>query len=450
MSAPWFCLTTLYALSWASPPPPGPPIETLENPSAQVLTLEAAVQRATQETQRSKLTQEQEIIAQAATTKARAFFFPTLRVAGNYTHRAFETINETGGRRATIQAKNALFATANIQWTLLDIRGIPLYRAAFSTREAGQLEARNQRRLNGMEAADAFLQTLTAQSVEEAARHRIELAEKNLSVATSLHNAGLVSLNDITRAKLEKANAETSLETAVGVTLTTKLRLATLLDLEWGADYQLLSPEGFLHNAENQKPLAEQPPIEEVLENRLDFLALEQQAQAAKFLAQEPWMRLLPTLSLIGQGRLTNETGLNNRKWDGSVGLELSWTLFDGGLRYGDWREKRAQAQIASIQTELQRRQIRADLQIAFQNMHIAQTTLSQAKATLALAEQNIQETTTLYHQGLTTALQLLDASVQKFEADVNFATQRYALGLALVNLYSVAGMDALGRKVEL
>jgi len=422
----------------------------LENPSIQALTLETAVQRATQETQRSKLTQEQETIAQAATTKARAFFFPTLGVTGNYNRRAFETIRDMGGERVTIQAKNALSATANIRWTLLDIRGIPLYRAACSTRDAGLLEARNQRRLNGMEAADAFLQTLTAQAVEEAARQRISLAEKNLSDASSLHQAGLVSLNDITRAKLEKANAETSLETAVGVTLATKLRLATLLDLEWGSDYQLLAPEDFLHSAENQKPQDESPPVEEVLEKRLDFLALEQQAQAAKFLSQEPWMRLLPTLSLIGQGRITNETGLSNRKWDGNLGLELSWTLFDGGLRYGEWSERRAQAQIAFIQTELQRRQIRADLQIALQNMHIAQTTLRQAKATLELADQNIQETTTLYHQGLTTALQLLDASVQKFEADVNFATQRYALGLALINLYSVAGMDALGRKVEL
>jgi outer membrane protein TolC len=436
MSAAWFCLT-LSALSLASS-------------STQVLTFETAVQRATQETQRSKLTQEQEIIAQAATTKARAFFFPTLGATGTYTRRAFETIREIGGERAVMQARNALSATANLRWTLLDIRGIPLYRAACSTRDAGHLEALNQRRLNGMEAADAFLQTLAAQAVEEAARHRIALAEKNLSDAASLHNAGLVSLNDITRAKLEKANAETNLETAIGAALATKLLLATLLDLEWGTDYQLLSPEGFLQHAESPKAPSEQASVEEVLAKRLDFLALEKQAEAAKFFAQEPWMRLLPSLNLIGQGRFTNETGLSNRNWDGSLSLELSWTLFDGGLRYGEWREKRAQAKIASIQTELQRRQIRADLQIALQNMRIAQTTLLQAKATLELAEQNIRETTTLYHQGLTTALQLLDASVQKFEADVNFATQRYALGLALLNLYSVAGMDALGKEVEL
>jgi len=436
MSVAWFCLT-LSALSLANSP-------------TQVLTLEMAVQRATEETQRSKLTREQELIAQAATTKARAFFFPTLSTTATYTRRAFETVRDIGGQRATIQAKNALSSTANLRWTLLELRGIPLYRAACSARDAGQLEALNQRRLNGMEAADAFLQTLTAQAVEEAARHRIALAEKNLRDATSLHEAGLTSLNDVTRAKLEKANAKTHLENAVGATLTTKLRLATLLDLEWGSDYQLLTPEDFLHHAENQKPLTEQPSAGDVLAKRLDFLALEKKAAAAKFFAQEPWMRLLPSLSLIGQGRLTNETGLANRNWDGSLSLELGWVLFDGGLRYGEWHERRAQANIAFIQAELQRRQIRADLQIALQNMRIAQTTLHQAKATLELADQNIRETTTLYQQGLTTALQLLDASVQKFEADVNFATQRYALGLALLNLHSIAGMDALGREVEL
>ncbi|MCL2012731.1 MAG: TolC family protein [Cystobacterineae bacterium] len=443
MYAAWF----LSVLPWGALPLQNP---ASANPPAQVLTLEAAVQRATRETQRAKLTQEQEVIAQAATTKARAFFFPTLELTGNYTRRAFETIRDIGGERAVMQARNALSSTANLRWTLLDVRGIPLYRAACSTREAGRLEAQNQRRLNGMEAADAFLQTLAAQAVEEAARHRIALAEKNLSDATALHAAGLVSLNDITRAKLEKANAETSLENALGITLAAKLRLATLLDLEWEANYQLLPPEAFLQHAENQNTQGEQPPVEKVLAQRLDFLALEQQAEAAQFFAQEPWMRLLPTLSLIGQGRLTNETGLSNRKWDGNLGLELSWTLFDGGMRYGEWNERRAQAQMASIRMELQRRQIHADLHIAFQNMHIAQTTLRQARATLELATQNIHETTTLYQQGLTTALQLLDASVKKFEADVHFATQRYALGLALLNLYSVTGMDALGQEVGL
>jgi len=436
MSAAWLCIT-LSALSLASSPP-------------QVLTLEMAIQRATMETQRSQLTKEQELIAQAATTKARAFFFPTLSTSSTYTRRAFEVVRDIGGTRATIQAKNAFSSTANLRWTLLDIRGIPLYRAAVSTRDAGKLEASNQRRLNGMEAADAFLQTLAAQAVEEAARHRISLAEKNLNDATSLHEAGLASLNDITRARLEKANATTHLETAVGATLTSKLRLATLLDLEWGSDYQLLAPEEFLHQAENQKPLEEQPHIGEVLAKRLDFLALEKQAEASKFFAQEPWMRLFPSLNLIGQGRFTNETGLANRHWDGNVSFELSWTLFDGGLRYGEWYERRAQAKIAFIQKELQQRQIRADLQIALQNMHIAQTTLRQATATLELAEQNIRETTALYHQGLTTALQLLDASVQKFEADVNFATHRYALGLALLNLHSIIGLNALGQQVEL
>jgi len=436
MSAAWLCIT-LSALSLASSPP-------------QVLTLEMAVQRATLETQRSKLTQQQELIAQAATTKARAFFFPTLSTSSTYTRRAFEVVRDIGGTRATIQARNAFSSTANLRWTLLDIRGIPLYRSAVATHEAGQLEASNQRRLNGMEAADAFLQTLTAQAVEEAAQHRIALAEKNLHDATSLHKAGLASLNDVTRARLEKANAETHLETAVGSTLTAKLRLATLLDLDWGADYRLLAPEAFLQHAENQKPLDEQPSVGDVLAKRLDFLALEKKAEASKFFAQEPWMRLLPSLSLLGQGRFTNETGLANRNWDGNLSLELSWVFFDGGLRYGEWHERRAQANIALIQTELQRRQIRADLQIALQNMRIAQTTLRKAMTTLELAEQNIRETTTLYQQGLTTALQLLDASVQKFEADVNFAAQRYALGLALLNLHSVAGMDALGQEVEL
>ncbi len=45
-------------------------------------------------------------------------------------------------------------------------------------------------------------------------------------------------------------------------------------------------------------------------------------------------MRTLPYLEVVGSLRGTNETGFTGNWHDWNLGLQLTWSLYDRGLRY--------------------------------------------------------------------------------------------------------------------
>ena len=72
---------------------------------------------------------------------------------------------------------------------------------------------------------------------------------------------------------------------------------------------------------------------------------------------------------------------------------------------------------------------------------------LKQATVAYEVARKNAAETTELYRQGLASALQVADANVSLFEAEVAFVQERYGLGVAFLNLEAALGLDPFGKE---
>lgn len=408
--------------------------------AAAELSLEASVDAVVQKHELSQLTREATEAAQARRQQALSFFFPTLTVSGNYTRRANETVRDVGGTQVTIQAYNALSATGTARWTLFDARGFPLYRAALSDAEATRLESAEARRLLAFQAADAFLRTLTEASVAEAARHRLEFAAQTVKDAQTRSSAGLASSNELTRAKLEEATARRNTTRAEAAEKTARVQLGGLLNQP--QPERLTAPAGLLALAAAGKTDAPTAP-------RLDVAAARERTVQAEALAQEPLLRLVPQLAANGQVRVTNEAGFSGRAVDGYVGLDLTWVLFDGGDRYGDARERRAQARAAALSARLTERTAQVNTEVALVALEAARAARGQAQATVLLSRQNATETAELFRQGLANSLQVSDASLRQFEAEVALAQEEYALAMALLAVRAAVGVDPLGRAVE-
>ncbi|MCJ7485987.1 MAG: TolC family protein, partial [Candidatus Aminicenantes bacterium] len=52
-----------------------------------------------------------------------------------------------------------------------------------------------------------------------------------------------------------------------------------------------------------------------------------------------------------------------------------------------------------------------------------------------------------LYRQGLASALEVADANVSLFEAEVGLVQERYGLGVAFLNLEAALGLDPFGKE---
>jgi outer membrane protein TolC len=431
----------------ASPAPaqnPEPGARPLEQATGEALTLERAVGLAAERNERALAAQRRAEAAEARVARARAFFFPELTVATTYTRRLHESVRDVGGQQVVTQRRNALNATATARMPLFDARGFPLYRAARLQGEAAGLDAREARRLVAFEAADAFLTTLSAQQVFEAATRRLEFARQSLLDAKARAEAGLASTNDVTRAELELSSAEVQLAEARGTADTSRIELGFLLVSP--VEGPLALPEPML--VEAARAPGEFSGLGQGAEDRrLDILSARLKVQAQKAAAQEPLARLFPTLGLSGQYRLTNEAGLAGRTGDGFLAMDLTWNLFDGGERYAERREQVALAQAAELEATALTRRVGVDIQRAQVEMVNAQAALRQSELASAQARKNAEETGILYRQGLSTALAVADAALRLFEAEVAAARARYTLGVALLDLRAAVGLDPLGKE---
>ena len=408
------------------------------------LSLERAVQLALERNERALAAGEQARAAAGRLTQARAYFFPAISLTGSYTRRPYEVERDLNGQSITIQSLNAISGYASLNWILFDPAVIPSYRQALFADRAQRYSSADARRRLAFEVAAAYLTTLTMDQVLEAAGRRLEYGGKTLDAARARYAAGLVSVNDVTRAELEYATAEMGSTQAMGNVQTAYLQLGFLLDT--AIDGKLASPELLLSQAELPAAAAADL-LPSAQERRLDLRALDWNAKAQQALVLEPKLEWLPSLSLSGQYRYTNEAGLTGRSTNWSAGLALSWPLFDGFGRFGYHKERKAQARLAELDLRAAGRQLELEVRDGLVSLSSQQASLKMALVALDAAHKNAAETAELYRQGLSNALQVADANVRLFEAEVEVARQRNGLALALLNLRAAQGLDPFGKE---
>ena len=180
------------------------------------LTLETAVRMALARNERALAADAEVKAAEARVMRARSFFMPSLTATGTYTRRPFEVSRKVGDTNIVIQSYNAIAGVAQVNLTLFDSDSIPTLRQATASRSAQRFASAESRRQLSFEVSDAFLATLGTDQVLEASKNRFAYAGQSLEAAKARYAAGLVSVNDVTRAELEYATAEMGVILAFG------------------------------------------------------------------------------------------------------------------------------------------------------------------------------------------------------------------------------------------
>jgi outer membrane protein TolC len=416
----------------------------LSNPlAAAALTLEEAVNLSLTRNERAASADEVTRAAEARVGQARSFLLPDLTLLGDYTRRSHETTRTVDGVTSTLQSRDGREARLNLEQTLFDAQAWPLLQSARRARTAARYDARDTKRLLAFETADTYLTVLAADRVARAAGERLELAERNLEEVRVRFDAQLVSSNDVTLAELEAASAERELVRVRGLARTARLNLGQLLAVDIAESDSLIIPNMLLVDA--ARPVDEFPvPKSQAVERRPDVQAERARAAAAHSIAREPLMRYLPDLDFLGTAWSTNEAGFTGDDTDWTVGLGLTWELFDGGAREAERSERAALARAAEFDLAHLERRVAVDVEAAQVAVESQQASLARAEVAVNAARRNATETTELYRRGLLRAFEVVDANVQLFEAEVERTSAQYELALAYLDLRAAVGLDPL------
>ncbi|MGI4757745.1 MAG: TolC family protein [Janthinobacterium lividum] len=254
------------------------------------------------------------------------------------------------------------------------------------------------------ETARRFYQLLNAIGQRDAAQITFDNAETVRKAVEARLAVGLATLPDALEARAAAAQANYSLQAAIGEVDTSRGQLLSLLGASPSAALtvqpleQIATPDHIDLDlpGSTERALAQRPEIGEYVSDR----------QAAEAQIRSARSAFLPTLDFRGQGGTVRAYGRQNQlndtyagpleEWNAS--LSLKWELFEGGRRTSRLaeahdNEKRAQAQIDETRDEVEQQVYTASIAVrtAFAQRDAARQLAESAKASYEAAVKSYQ-----------------------------------------------------------
>ncbi len=394
------------------------------------LSMNEAIELALHHNERSKVADLRVEQAEGSVESARGAFLPSLLVGGsaNLDARAAKNGDHVSG-----------LGTITLRQPILHPSAIPTYRASKLTLESSKEQAVQDDRTLAYDTARAFVEAVAAERVLKAAQGRLERANADLEDTMARVSAQLNSSNDSTRTKLDVASAKRGVTTSKSALDRARLSLELLA----GTSIQgpLDDPEGISKAAESFAGTAD-TIAKDARSGRADLKKAHWDTLAARESAEEPLYRLAPTIDLNGVVSANPRPATGQHPDAESLTLSLTWTVFDGGVRYGDRKSKLAQAESLAYQEKALERTVDSNVRSALVTLVAAQDALRVAQEAVEAAQTNSDETQILYKQGLARAIELTDANASRFDAEVSLAEAKLDLVEAYLGVREAAGLD--------
>jgi outer membrane protein TolC len=380
--------------------------------TAPSLTLDQALDLAAARNETADQAQARIDRAEGLLKEAYTLLRPSLTASGHYTLDSYKPGIWTPRPMRTAGAE------ADLDFTFFNIAALPAIKAAKKNIYLQNLQGSEQRRGLSFAVASAYIQVIAAEHQRDAAVKRRDVAKHSLDDEQARADAGLRSANDATRARLELAQADTTVTAAEQAAVDARLALGNLIALP--ADGVLADPPAAVAPSGDAHALAAAAII-----TRQDLAAQAAQVDIdvlrAKELNQEFW----PTLGLRGSFATQDQLGADTpldvpRDW--RLSLTATWSLYDGGLRDAQASEYLADARGDSATLRAAKRQLSHDLAQALEAVRSADASIVQTRIEVTVAQTNANENHARVVQGLGTALEEADANAALFQAEVDLA----------------------------
>jgi len=348
---------------------------------------------------------------------------------------------EGGYAKETI-GTSAFEGGLQLNYALLDFARTPNVRAARANLEQQRNTYANQLRSLQLQVSKAYYQLQQQDQLVRVYDANVRNDLVILQDSFDLKQAGLVPRLDVLRRRAIQASDEETLIQALADRAVARRQLAVLLNLPpqvtpSASDPIVVQPRWPLDLEESLLAAYRgNPELEAILATRQ---ALSQQKQATA-------AGLLPKLALfanaggssnlssvgnfeLGGGGCCGSTALpltSTNGWDWSVGLTMTWLLFDAGNTAGQARALAKREAAAAQQYAATRNDIRLRLEQAFFNHEASLAKLSSARRGVAAALEAFRDVRLRYLTGLSSELdvsitqdRLINSLVQRLNATV-------------------------------
>lgn len=410
-----------------------------------VLSLESALERAQSVSPRIATLDAMLESTRGAKREADAARFPELALSAGYTRLSEErTLELTIPGRGTLE----LFPDLPNRWRSRLGLSFPLWTggrigggiaAARSAEEAAAHERAGGEQDLSIEVTEAYWTWVVSLEQSEVLDSSLLAYDQHHHDIEHLLDVGMAAVNDLLAIQVERDRTDL-----------TRLRARKAADIAQENLRRLLQTEAPLEPAEATLELPSLPSLEQLQDTALTARpergALEARlgaARARERVARAGWF---PQLFVIGGYDYANP---NSRivppedRWDDSwdLGVQLSWSLFDGGKVSGALQRARGEARAVEAQLESLDQAIRLEVFARYRDLETAREAAALSDMTVSAAEENLTVTRNRFKEGVLGSADLLDAETSALRAALDRKSAYAELRIVSAALDRAAGV---------
>lgn len=308
-------------------------------------------------------------------------------------------------------------------------------KAGYKSALAGQQRSYNQLRAD---VTNGYFTLLQAENAKGLSQESVDRMTEHLKNVQAQYDVGVVAKVDLLRSQVELANAkqtlvkaanardlaEASLNRIVGLPMTTNLKLDNIMVYK---PYEE-SLENCLLYAEDHRP---------------ELAQAKYNVDAKKGALQVARSGYMPQVS--GQARQNFSDSSNSwhgsgDKHDWSVGLGVSWNIFDSGVTFSKIHGAEAELHSAEENYRDTKDAVALDVRNNYLNLREAEKRISTTETAVEQAEEDYRIAQLRYMAGVGTNTDVIDASVALTNAKNNYLQALYDYNTSKTDLQNAIG----------
>lgn len=400
--------------------------------------------------------------AQSALRAQIALWYPTIQLNANslptYTggqqfSSAFTGTGQQPGN--TITSIWRMTAVLQASWGLINPTRTPQIAAARDRFEQAKNQYLIGLRARRLEAAEAFFDLQVSDETVRIGQESVRSSLVSLRDAKARFQAGVATKLEVLEAETQLARDQQVLTQGLADQAIARRALAALLDLPQDITPTSKEPSRVVGSwlPSLQESIIAAYAFREELDNVLLNISIANSEANAALGAAQPFLNIAygltggRTRGVQFANRSTPGVNFGNEGWsvENTVGLNLSWTIFDGGAARANYRRQKQVAQENSFQFAQQRDAIRQQVETNFYELEKNNRNITTTSREVISTRESLRLARLRFQAGVTTQREVVDTQRDLTQAEVRWSTAISDYNKALARLRRFTGLDQVG-----
>jgi outer membrane protein len=404
-------------------------------------TLQQAVNRALAHNPTAAIARAELRRAADLVEQARSYALPSALLEGQYVYYNQASASNPGSTNPTstgpttsavVYAPNSFYGSLQLGAPILAPPAWVGWAHALDNQKVAEWTEKEARRELALGVAHAYLTIIAQKRVVEAGLRATETDRAHYQYTKQRLGGGLGTPLDQMRARQQYQSDRASyVQSLLGLTRTQEA-LGVLLGEDHAVDVADVPVFG--------TPPEPAAALDEARQARPDLLGFVSKQTAARHQVRDAWADYAPTLGLFAAPfyQAPPYPGLSSWSWE--VLLTLTFTIYDGGLRYGQEKERAELSLEADEALAGALRQAGADIRTGYEAVARSDEALRSAADAAAAAHQALDVANLQFKAGATTNIDVVDAERRARDADTAAAIAEDAVRQARLDLLAAVG----------